>query len=497
MKTSKFLSVLLMVVIAVGAFAFTATAEIKDTSKDVSLTIYALETADGSEVTVDESAVGEKVTLADKKPIPGVSFNLYKVAGSETSTDVPSGVDPITTGKTNSDGAVTIVIPASAQGRYLVVENEKPDYAQDTTIPFLVDLPMTNPRGTGFLYDVFVYPKQVVKHDTDTDTELPPPDTDTDTDSEPDIPEPNIDKKVSGDNGKTWSDQVSIDVINGVKPYWKITADISDFIGDMDVFFMTDHLDNRLIPPTADEVKVSVGGKELSAADYKIDVKSQSVTVNFVPKNLVPYAGDKVDVIFPTAVDITSNNSLGVVIENIATLNYSETVGGGGRNNYDTDTLPDTDTETTGKSISTTEVKILVGEIDGYKHDKDNKPLADAEFTLYSDKSCKNEIAKTTSNKDGHFYFQGLANGTYYVKETKAPNGYQANTNVFEVKIDVGNFPKPVEIDVLNVPKPNLPVTGGAGIIGISVIGLSIAVLGVFVIYYALRVRKREKYAVA
>lgn len=62
--------------------------------------------------------------------------------------------------------------------------------------------------------------------------------------------------------------------------------------------------------------------------------------------------------------------------------------------------------------------------------------LTGAEFTLYEDKDCKDEIVKATGDKDGKFAFKNLQKGTYYLKETKIPDGYYDAKKVYEVKID-------------------------------------------------------------
>ncbi len=612
MKIKKFFSVLLAVIIAVGALALPANAvsAVKDTSRDVNLTIYALEAEDGSQVSVDAAITGEKVIISDKKAIAGVSFNLYKVADDETSVEIPNGVSPITTGKSDSTGAVKVTIPADAQGRYLVVENEKPNYCEGTTIPFLVDLPCTNAEGTGFMYDVFAYPKQVVtgsvmltktfsgsaptkgqvavftltdangnstEYTTDPttgvlyindlsfgdytikETKVDSPYVISDkvisfTVSESgcvvdnngtlsnvgtvldlgtvdnSIPyQPSVSKEVSGDGGKTYGDIANLDVYNGDVATWKITAEVPLDIERYKVFIVGDILDERLIAPKASEVKAYFEGKELNSDEYVVAVKGQEITVDFDTQKLGKYEGNHIQIIFSTPIDMTKNDAIGVEIPNVATLTYTDVMGEStdvdtdtsistdtdSSINTDTDTSISTDTDTSNGTdsdntstdtdtnthtnivIITTTVKVWTGEIDGFKHDSDNNPISGAEFTLYSDKDCKNAVATATSDKDGNFSFKGLKDGTYWLTETKAPNGYQKNDKVLEVKLSKDSNSSAVKVDVLNIKTPNLPLTGGAGTIGISFLGLGVLALGAFMIYLAIKTYRKIKLCTA
>lgn len=65
-----------------------------------------------------------------------------------------------------------------------------------------------------------------------------------------------------------------------------------------------------------------------------------------------------------------------------------------------------------------------------------------AEFTLYEDyKDGKlvNELQKVTSNESGKITLNALKEGTYYLKETKQPNGYALSDMIFKVVVKVEN----------------------------------------------------------
>jgi hypothetical protein len=66
--------------------------------------------------------------------------------------------------------------------------------------------------------------------------------------------------------------------------------------------------------------------------------------------------------------------------------------------------------------------------------------LAGATFTLYGaydeTNGLADELKNAVSDSEGRFLFDGLDEGTYYIKETAAPNGYALNNNIYKVVIE-------------------------------------------------------------
>lgn len=191
---------------------------------------------------------------------------------------------------------------------------------------------------------------------------------------------------------------------------------------------------------------------------------------------------------------------------------------------------PDNTTTTTPSEAKTPTYPL---DINKYAKGGDNKKLAGAKFKLYSnkedaDKANDNAIkVSAVVDKAGHYvvdptstttefesvssidgkgynlHVNGLAEGTYYLVETKAPDGFNKLTAPIEVKItkstdtDVnkwtiskdGTVETDKIIDVENSTGSILPSTGGMGTIAFTVVA-ALLVLGVAVSF--IRDRKRE-----
>lgn len=164
-------------------------------------------------------------------------------------------------------------------------------------------------------------------------------------------------------------------------------------------------------------------------------------------------------------------------------------------------TYGDKNTVSTHSTTKTYTFKFPVYKYTGVLNNTDT-PLSGAEFKLYSDSTCKKEIplaetntknnyrkyidgdtqANIVTDATGRFTISGLAEDTYYLKETKAPNGYNILKDPIAVKLERGadgapfmsiyqGVTKTETINVQNNTGSLLPQTGGAGTTLIYLIG--------------------------
>lgn len=130
--------------------------------------------------------------------------------------------------------------------------------------------------------------------------------------------------------------------------------------------------------------------------------------------------------------------------------------------------------------------------------------LADAQFKLYNDKACKDEVKLTKADDhtyrvdpkgnatmespiDGKFNVNGLKAGTYYLKEMAAPKGYNKLAKPIKVTIDndgkiTADDKTTTEVGVENKSGTLLPSTGGMGTTLIYLAGIVLVVLSGYVL---------------
>lgn len=143
-----------------------------------------------------------------------------------------------------------------------------------------------------------------------------------------------------------------------------------------------------------------------------------------------------------------------------------------------------------------------------FKYTKNDQALAGAEFMLSTDPNCTDEskTLKFTLNNDNKYRFaadgnatltsldngridiEGLKAGTYYLKETKAPDGYNLLKKIKKIEIgedgsiELNGTAITDDVKVKNNSGIELPSTGGMGTTLIYLAGIVLVVLSGYVL---------------
>lgn len=511
MKAKRFLSVLLALVLCFSLFAISASADITNTTTGtyrLHLTLYSGTTA--QQVT-NSTVTGKQDTTVTGTPIADYAFAIYAVDNTETSTTPTATAKPVAVGKTGAKDDV--IWATNNKGRYLVVPATEGNVeltdgttvtvpaqpTQVTGIPvsFLVDLPRTDPENrteTTMMNDVYTYPKVVVDSGT-----------------------PTVSKQVAKGTAGTFGQLANIFSANNEVATWKVTVQVPEAVTSYQKFELTDTMDKRLSDISAITVKTKNGATLLaedtdySKSDLKTLTNCKKFVITFTPTGIAKL-GTNVTVEYTTKIDTTNaavlygkdDGKLG----NHVILSYADYTGTPGTADNtpdkssddptpttpgDPSTTPDPSTDTwdptpnPGDTTNSDDPYVYTGKIDIIKvgSDATTVGLKGAEFTLTNGTFT----ASATTGDDGKFVFKGLENGTYTLKETKAPVGYELNITPKTITIEDGVV-KTVDaaavtdivVKFVNIPKTDLPLTGGMGVTLFAVLGISLAAAGVFLL---------------
>ncbi len=161
--------------------------------------------------------------------------------------------------------------------------------------------------------------------------------------------------------------------------------------------------------------------------------------------------------------------------ENVAVLRYS--------------VEPYSEEDVLGEDTLFSDVTLAGIKLFKYENQKgERKPLSGATFEIYQDETLQQKVGSITTGTDGYGTFDGIEEGTYYLKETKAPTGYTLNKATIALKcselrvtsLEDNSFESYLDdnwycnVEIPNTKMGALPFTGGAGTILFTVVGASI-----------------------
>ena len=281
------------------------------------------------------------------------------------------------------------------------------------------------------------------------------------------------------------ADVANVDV--GQDVTFTITGKVPDHTGfDTYIYEIADTM-SRGLTFNSGSLKVMVGTADVTDDTDKCKITYDPTTApNTFKVSIIGVknctVGDPIEVTYTATVN---KDAIAMVSENKAELTYSN---------------DPTDSESKAK-MPPEIVKVYTSKIDIKKYEtgKENIKLPGAIFVLYKkaptdadpnaiqyykqDDTTKavtwvDDIAEATrveTDKDGAATFGGLADGTYYLVETKAPAGYNQLTGPVEVPVN-GATQLTATAKVENQAGTELPSTGGMGTTIFYVLGFVLVV---------------------
>ena len=466
----------------------------------------------------DVAGDGTVTQVTNRTPLANVQFAIYEVCSQEDyfSGKVSLSASPtaeeielyqvddkhVGTVVTNQNGYASYDFGhGKNDGIYLVVE--LPNNAVTApAAPFYLSVPMTNPTGDGWLYDVYVYPKNDVEDGPEIDKDVTSIDQEKDT--------ADVDELIT----YILRGEIPADMADSIK--YEISDELDsrlDYEGNVSVKLFAGKTENE--SPVTEELSL-VKDLHYTVTESAVGTAGGSFTVSltkagkaYVMSTLANYnpviAEPEIRVYFNAS--INSSAQMGVEIPNKATLDYTNSV------NFDF-------------AAETKEVKVYTGGANLLKVDgTTNVPLEGATFEVYRTATAAeieakdaaieyidgvtapvipvsfydnadltgDKVTSVTSGKDGTVLIYGLAYSsdecTYYLVETQAPANYNILPNPVVLTVDANTHLTKSVVTIKNFGGFELPETGGIGTTIYTAMGtLMICAAGAYIILSKKRV---------
>lgn len=481
-KTVKALSAIILAIAMIVPVLSAGIVNAADGDKG-SITIHKYETPETALDLPNNGTQIDSAKLNGLKGLGGISFKVTRVE-----YDADASVYKTVTGA----GAYSEIKATSPAGEvafndlalgFYKVEEQANAGVTSTPHSFIISVPMTNPEGSGFLYDVHVYPKN-------------------------DISKGAIMKRVLDENGDEALTTIQ-DV--GKEVSWVITNNIPGNIGSAninsgDYFTITDELDKSLTLK-ANGISITAGGVTLNKdADYTV---AQTTTAN---GNKVVISFTQAAVSKLVAAQSSSNDAGQIKVKVTTTINQNALDGMASNPSYKISNNASFDWKIGDDEGGGTTVPepgdpdpvdppaVIVSGVLIVKSDDKGNPLAGAKFAAYDNTNAADDkdntyITQKTTDGKGYAYFgskDDLNNyGTYYMAETEAPSNYKLIGGHTTVTLSASNPSK--VLSIVNYPENGfiLPVTGGTGAILFTAGGLLL--IGAAVVFMLMSKKRRTE----
>ena len=444
---------------------------------------------------------------SDAVAVNGVKFDLYKI---NTSSGIPAsggiyllngstlevyssfgvlqGTFPVTSaGSVTTAGNGLASANGLTQGMYLVIEDTSAPgpivnaatgeqmFISSAMAPFVVAVPMTNPLGSGWLGDVHVYPKNEAL---------------------------SVEKEVDTNEAVVVGDIIG----------YKIKVSVPGDIATGEKFDVYDKFDVALdyVANSVEVTTIPAGPSfiEGAAGDYMVSYESsnRTLTVSFTENGRVKLGGHpqvlvafktKVNALILEKIDLEVSNTGQVEFVDEDGTSYKGESGGGGTKIY-TSAIQVTKLNELGAALNGSSFKIATSQENA---DAGRFLRIDGEGVIHNYPATEWTALGSSGDYEispGNIArFVGLRDTvnnvpqTYYVVESKAPNGYNLLSSPVVVTFSGEEVDHIQYVQVTNSKGFILPVTGGVGTIAFTVIG--IALLGSAIILVISRKRKSNK----
>lgn len=499
---------LLAAVMSLGLLSSTASAY-SDGTQTGSITVHKL----ASHGVSNDIQTGNEIENPEiyGQPLAGAGFALYSVAEADvTGTNGLKSVDttsmqatldtnpgekvvPITLAKAEqtTDAAGETTFANLAEGYYILVETVVPK-GYEASLPSLITMPLTKADGTGHLYDIHMYPKNI---STDLITKT--------IDNATTIQTTN--------SGFTWTIDTALKASKDGTDYTVTDLKKDTAYG---AFYITDILGKGLsYEKTSKFVFLNAAGNEMNVSlsentDYTVDTTAVNGQVTWT---LTEAGIDKA----------IANAAVKVRVQVSTKLNSYGTDGDAGKltnkaiygfkpaGSTEDPIEPEKPIIAEGLKANITVEKALSSaasakniSLDGIKFalalNENPKMDNDADFLCGTD----NKMIVVTTDANGYATFEGVpydnTNGsTYYLVEIETKDGLQLKQNAIEVKLEKGKDSANLTDDyTVLVPVTNylqtendpdgptfeLPLTGSTGTMIFTVVGLGLMVGAVLLI---------------